>query len=108
MTRVLALAAVAVALIAGGAHAQGRPKPEDPAAPAAPLGHASAFEGYRAFADEPLAPWRAVNDEVGRVGGHAGVLRAEERKPAPPAAAPAPAAGHRMPPEMHRDPSQKK
>jgi hypothetical protein len=37
----------------------------------------SAYEGYRPYADEPAAPWREVNDTVGRVGGHIGVLRAE-------------------------------
>lgn len=48
----------------------------------------SAFEGYRPYADEPAAPWREVNETVGRVGGHVGVLRAEEpgasAKPAEP------------------------
>jgi len=79
MTRHVALATVAIALIAGGAHAQSRPKPEDPAAPTAPLSYVSPFEGYRAFTDEPNGSWRALNDEVGRVGGHVGVLRAEEQ-----------------------------
>ncbi len=44
----------------------------------ASLPYRSAYEGYRAYADEPRAPWREVNDTVGRVGGHAGVLRAEQ------------------------------
>ena len=29
----------------------------------------SAFDGYRRFADEPVADWRALNDTVGRIGG---------------------------------------
>lgn len=34
----------------------------------------SAFDGYQAFRDEKLAPWREVNDAVGRVGGQAGIF----------------------------------
>lgn len=38
-------------------------------------GFRSALEGYRPYrADEPLRPWREINDEVGRVGGHTGAL----------------------------------
>jgi hypothetical protein len=29
----------------------------------------SAFEGYRRYADEPVADWRATNERVGRIGG---------------------------------------
>ena len=36
----------------------------------------SAFDDYRPFKDQPPASWRAVNDEVARVGGHAGALKA--------------------------------
>jgi hypothetical protein len=39
--------------------------------------------------EEPLAPWREVNDTVERVGGHAGVLRADEATRPRPATAPA-------------------
>ncbi|MCL4798883.1 MAG: hypothetical protein KJ025_04805 [Burkholderiales bacterium] len=103
MTRTLALAAAAIALIAGGAHAQTRPKPDDPTVPVAPVTYASPFDGYRTHADEPIASWGEVNDEVGRVGGHVGVLRAEERDAAQPAAATAPStpSAHTMPPGMH-------
>ena len=51
------------------------PSPADPSAPAPAATYNSAFEGYRGYRDEPLADWRAVNDEVGRVGGHAGIFR---------------------------------
>ena len=81
-------AAAAIALAAGAAHAQSRPKPDDPRSAAPPPARASAYEGYRPYRDEPLAPWREVNDEVGRVGGHSGVVRAE-REAAPPPAPPA-------------------
>jgi hypothetical protein len=39
-----------------------------------PLAYESAFETYRPYREEPVADWRAVNDEVGRVGGHAGIV----------------------------------
>lgn len=29
----------------------------------------SAFEAYRAFAPEPLLPWKETNDTVGKIGG---------------------------------------
>lgn len=52
------------------------PAPADPSAPVPAAGYQSAFEGYRAYREEPLADWRHVNDEVGRVGGHVGIFRA--------------------------------
>ena len=88
------LAAVALVCAAGTAGAQ-TPAPRE-AAVAAPPAYRSAFEGYRPYVEEPLAPWREVNDTVGRVGGHVGVLRADESSapppPATPGVAPAPAA----------------
>lgn len=38
------------------------------------VNYESAFTGYRPFIDEKLAPWRDVNDEVGRVGGQIGIF----------------------------------
>ncbi len=87
MNRQLALALVASASIAGAAHAQSRPKPDDAATPVAPTAYDSAFKGYQPFRDEPLAPWREVNDTAQQVGGHVGVLRAEQQGAAQPAAA---------------------
>jgi len=88
------LFAAALVCAAGAAGAQ-TPAPRE-AAVAAPPAYRSAFEGYRPYVEEPLAPWREVNDTVGRVGGHVGVLRADESSapppPATPGAAPAPAA----------------
>ncbi|MCZ7566065.1 MAG: hypothetical protein M5U08_21640 [Burkholderiales bacterium] len=105
MTRRLALAAAAIALVAGGAYAQSRPKPDLPRAPTAPLSYASPFAGYRTFDDVPLASWREVNDEVGRIGGHVGVLRAEQGGDAQPATVTAPAAAPApvLPRDMHAD-----
>jgi hypothetical protein len=34
----------------------------------------SAFASYLPFRDEKLAPWRAVNDDAARVGGHLGIF----------------------------------
>lgn len=31
--------------------------------------HPSAFEGYRAFSDEPVPSWKAANDTAARIGG---------------------------------------
>jgi thioesterase domain-containing protein len=100
MTKLLTLAMVASALLAGGAHAQSRPKPDDPATRAAPIAYDSAFKGYQPFRDEPLAPWREVNDTAHRVGGHVGVLRAEQQAAVQPAVS-APPPANAMPQGMH-------
>ena len=50
------------------------PHPADPAAPVPAMRYESAFSGYSSFREEPLAPWRNVNDEVARVGGHIGIV----------------------------------
>lgn len=47
----------------------------------------SAFEGYRAFADEPVRPWRETNDTVGRIGGWKAYAREAQSGDARPAAA---------------------
>ena len=60
-----------------------RPDPTDPRLSTPTHAAESAFAGYRGFRDEPLTPWREVNDEVRRLGGHAGHVRdAEPTKPA--------------------------
>lgn len=99
LARTLAAALLACAAAVAGAQPPAQP-PADRAVAPPPLTYQSAYEGYRPYADEPLAPWREVNDTVERVGGHAGVLREQAREtqsPAPPttpsAAAPK-GAGH--------------
>jgi hypothetical protein len=84
LARRLVATALVCAVAAAGAQT---PDPRDRAA--APPAYRSAYEGYRPYVEEPAAPWRAVNDTVGRVGGHVGVLRAEEASAPPPPAAPA-------------------
>ena len=84
--RTLALAALVAAqagLPHGLAAAQGaaRPDPADPKTASPMPDPGSAYAGYRRYAEEPNAPWREVNDEVARVGGHAGALKGETASP---------------------------
>lgn len=59
---------------------------------AEPASQRSAFEGYRRFADEPVADWRTLNDTVGRIGGWQAYAR-EAAAAAQAASAASPAAG---------------
>ena len=73
--------------------------PSNPAQPDAPVPavkYESGLAGYVPFREEKLAPWREVNDEVARAGGHVGIFGGAHGghtagKPAtnPPAADPA-------------------
>lgn len=50
----------------------------DPGAPAKQARYESAFANYRPVGNEEKTPdqiWRSANDEVGRLGGHAGHIR---------------------------------
>lgn len=59
------------------------------------LGYESAFEGYRPFGDQRLAPWRESNDVVRRVGGWQAYAReAQGEAPAGDGTAGAASAGH--------------
>ena len=68
------------ALAAGNAAAQSgaRPDPADPHAKVPETFYRSAFDGYQPLELQKQAPWREANDEVGRIGGHAGTLRGEQ------------------------------
>jgi len=48
--------------------------PADPQVKVAPPQYQSAYTGYRPLRDEKPAPWREVNDEVARAGGHLGIF----------------------------------
>lgn len=72
----VACSAALFAMAAPSAWAQPAPRPAasasaalapSPATPA--VGYRSAFDGYSTFRDEPVRPWRDVNDQVGRIGG---------------------------------------
>lgn len=98
MQRFLALPLLALAV--GHAAAQGfaRPDPSVAAKPAAAVVYESAFAGYRPFVDPDTLPWRDVNDEMHRLGGHVGHVpsSAPSRRAPDSAAAPKPPAhaGH--------------
>ncbi|HEX6319807.1 MAG TPA: hypothetical protein VFZ84_13190 [Burkholderiales bacterium] len=82
-----------LALFAGGtafAQSEGAKDNEGPAKTDAlvpRVTYRSAFEGYRSYREQQVAPWKEVNEEVARVGGHMGVLKADRQ--AGPAASPA-------------------
>lgn len=63
-----------------------QPGPANPAAAVPAATYESAFAGYASFRDEKLAPWRNVNDEVARAGGHIGILRGASAAGGKPAA----------------------
>ncbi len=52
-----------------------RAAPTDPAAPVPPVRYESAFAGYAPFRDQAVAPWRELNEEAARIGGHIGIMR---------------------------------
>lgn len=99
----IAVAAVAACLSAPAVAQErsGTPArdPADPGSVVAPVVYSSPFSGYRRYADGEVGPWRAVNDEVGRIGGWKVYAResyeaaeAEKRKatdPGSPSTAPA-------------------
>lgn len=67
---VMIYGAVTLAPPAGAA----QPGPTRPDAPAPAVKYESAFAAYVSFREEKLAPWREVNDEVARAGGHIGIV----------------------------------
>jgi hypothetical protein len=62
------------ACFAGSATAQtaARPDPADPKAAAPARPYESSFKDYRPYVDPEVARWRQSNEEMGRLGGHAG------------------------------------
>jgi hypothetical protein len=73
--------AIAIAAISIGAAAQEKTHETDPANPAgnaSSFSYQSAFTNYRPFADEGEMSdktWRTANDEMERLGGHAGHVK---------------------------------
>ena len=106
MRTFLRAAAIAVCGVlfssAGLAQKTVRSDPLDPKARVAPVQYKSSFEGYKRFAEEPLASWKATNELVHKLGGWAAFARDKvpDVQPAPtepakkPASAPA-AQGHK-------------
>lgn len=81
--------------LSGAAAAQPAADPADAKAKVPTVAYESPFAGYRKHAETAVAPWRGVNDEVGRIGGWKAYAReayeaaqAEAAKKAAPAVAP--------------------
>ncbi|OEZ67435.1 hypothetical protein JAB5_36390 [Janthinobacterium sp. HH103] len=91
----LALAAgVTLASLPLDAAAQSRPPsaPQEAQAPVPAATYRSAFAGYRPAAEDDATPdqtWRAVNEKVGKAGGHMGMMKMDGHK----------MDGHKMPME---------
>jgi hypothetical protein len=80
MTRTMLLL---LAAAAGGAAFAQRGDANDPRAPETkppPVIYRSAFEEYRPYREPEIASWRAVNEEVARVGGHIGAMKNVEKR----------------------------
>lgn len=71
----LCCALAAVWLLPAAAQQTERKHPADPTATAPAPAYESAFAGYQPLGTEKPGQWRELNDEVGRVGGHIGILR---------------------------------
>lgn len=71
-----------LAAFAGSVLAQGGSNndPRKPEAKVPAPAYRSAFEDYRRYREPELAPWREVNEEVARVGGHTGVMKHAEKQ----------------------------
>lgn len=86
---VLLYGATALAPLAASAqHGAVSANPSDPNASVPVVKYESAFTDYVPHRDEKLAPWRDVNDEVSRVGGHIGILKGAPRVGNAPSARP--------------------
>jgi hypothetical protein len=82
--------------------------PANPGVAVPAVKYESVFTGYAPFRDEKLAPWREVNDEAARIGGHLGIFggtaghaghgsaKPTVQPPAPATKPPAPAAPQMM------------
>lgn len=82
----LALAAglaLAAPLAAAAAPAPSAAAPQDAQAPVPAATYRSAFAGYRPAAEDDATPdqtWRAVNEKVGKAGGHMGMMKMDGHK----------------------------
>lgn len=98
MSRYVVFAILAAfAIRAAAQQPPAQPRLADRADSAPIVKYDSAYSGYRAFREEPLAPWRETNDEVASAGGHIGIVGGAghgaakpELKPQAPNATPSP------------------
>ncbi|MCM2564081.1 hypothetical protein [Janthinobacterium kumbetense] len=73
----------ALAVLPLAAAAQSQPAPQEAQASVPATTYRSAFAGYRPAAEEDATPdqaWRAVNDKVGKAGGHMGMMKMDGHK----------------------------
>ena len=74
---------LAVLPLAAAAQSQPKPAPQEAQASVPATTYHSAFAGYRPAAEDDATPdqaWRAVNDKVGKAGGHMGMMKMEGHK----------------------------
>lgn len=86
----LGLAACTLLPLAAAAAPQPQSAPQEAQAPVPATTYRSAFASYRPAAEEDATPdqaWRAVNEKVGKAGGHMGMMKMEGHK----------MEGHKMP-----------
>ncbi|WP_219134603.1 hypothetical protein [Janthinobacterium sp. UMAB-60] len=72
-----------LAVLPLAAAAQSPSAPQEAQASVPATTYRSAFAGYRPAAEEDATPdqaWRAVNDKVGKAGGHMGMMKMEGHK----------------------------
>ena len=72
------LFSLALAVLPLAAAAQSPSAPQEAQASVPATTYRSAFAGYRPAAEEDATPdqtWRAVNDKVGKAGGHMGMMK---------------------------------
>ena len=75
MKRAIVLLLMACAGGAAFAQSEAKVPAAQPDVPVPAVKYRSAFEDYRPYREQEIATWREVNDEVARIGGHAGVLK---------------------------------
>ena len=56
-------------------------KPSDATVAIPEIQYHSAFAGYSRYRDQMLAPWRELNDEAHKAGGHIGIFGSAAGKP---------------------------
>ena len=85
------LIAAVLGVLAPSAPAQTRAPAEleaaDPSAAVPPATYRSAFDSYVPYREQSVEPWRELNDDAARAGGHMGIFRgmghAPGTRPAP-------------------------
>lgn len=69
MSNFLPARALAILIASAASVALAQPAPALTAATLRPFLYQSALEGYQAFSEEKVRPWKEANDNVGKIGG---------------------------------------